>query len=88
VTLNVANAVDGASVVAIRLGSATHSFDMGQRLLSLPVVSQDTSSGTVKVRVPNEGGRKNLYTPGYYMFFYVTPAGKPSKAAMVRLSGD
>lgn len=86
--LTVRNTVPGASVVAIRLGSATHAFDMGQRLLTLPIVSQDTPSGSVRVQIPKAGGRKNIYPPGYYMVFYVTPEGKPSKAAMVRLSGD
>jgi hypothetical protein len=86
-TLNVANSTPGASVVAIRLGSATHSIDMGQRLLSLEIVSEELTQGKITVRAPGSDGRKNIYPPGYYMVFYVNSSGKPSKAAMVRIDG-
>jgi len=83
--LTVQNAGAGGSVVAIRLGASTHSIDMGQRLLTLPIVARDDTSGKLTIRMPANAGQKNIYTPGHYMLFFVNGEGKPSKAAMARI---
>ncbi|WNG59959.1 DUF1929 domain-containing protein [Archangium gephyra] len=71
-----------ASVVLIKLGSMTHGWDMGQRLVELEF-TQDLTTRTVRLNGPK---RSNTATPGYYMLFYVNSRGQPSKALMVRLS--
>ncbi len=70
---------NGASVVLIKLGSVTHGIDMGQRLAELEFQQND---GTVTFTSPTN---RHLYTPGYYMLFYVSATGKPSVAEMVKL---
>jgi hypothetical protein len=72
-----------ASLVLIKLGSATHGWDNGQRLADLPI-SQDQATGEVTFTAPTN---RHTNPPGYYMLFYVNDEGKPSRAAMVRLGG-
>ncbi len=80
--ITVENATVTASVVLNKLGSVTHSFDYGQRLVELPIkVSEDPSF--VEFAAPDN---PHLYPPGYYMMFYLNEAGKPSQAKMVKLS--
>jgi hypothetical protein len=59
----------------------THSFDMNQRLVDLPIASQ--ANGTVRVTVTNN---PNIAPPGWYMLFIVDNNGVPSVARWVRLS--
>ncbi|WP_055077780.1 galactose oxidase early set domain-containing protein [Pseudanabaena sp. 'Roaring Creek'] len=69
------------SVVMVKLGTVTHSFDYGQRLAKLPIkVAQDNSS--VGITAPDN---PHLYPPGYYMLFYLNDIGKPSHAQIVQL---
>jgi hypothetical protein len=77
-----AGMTSSASVMLIKLGSMTHGWDMGQRLVDLEF-TQDLSTRTVKFKTPK---RSHTVTPGYYMLFYVNSRGQPSKAVMVRLS--
>ncbi|MFW9257627.1 galactose oxidase-like domain-containing protein [Nostoc sp. CALU 546] len=82
-TIFVKNATNEGSVVLIKLGSVTHSFDYGQRLADLPlenVALGDESS--IKFKAPKNA---NLYPPGYYMMFYLNELGKPSYAKLVKL---
>ena len=76
--------VDRVDVVAearlIRFGSVTHSFDMGQRGVSLEVVEQN--GDTVSIRIPST--RKKV-PPGYYMLFILDEQGTPSRAAILEL---
>jgi len=71
-----------ASVLLLKLGSMTHGWDMGQRLVDLEF-TQDLTTRTVRLKGPK---RSNTVTPGYYMLFYVNSRGQPSKALMVHLS--
>lgn len=72
------------SLVLIKLGTTTHSFDYGQRLADLEIeaYADDNSEASIKFKTPKNA---NLYPPGYYMMFYVNAIGKPSKATMVKL---
>lgn len=82
-TITVKDATKDGSLVLVKLGSVTHSFDFGQRLAELPinnVVVGDES--TLEFTAPENA---NLYPPGYYMMFYLNDLGKPSHAKMVKL---
>ncbi len=67
------------SVVLIRPGAVTHSFDMEQRLVGL---SFTAGTGGLTVKAPANG---NLAPPGYYLLFLVNSQGVPSVARFVRL---
>ena len=69
------------SVVLMKAGSVTHSFDMGQRYVGL---SFTASSGNLTVSEPPNS---NIAPPGYYMLFLVNKAGTPSLASWVKVSG-
>lgn len=80
-TIKVEHGTDNPSLVLVKLGSVTHSFDYGQRLVELESVANiDYSS--VNFTGPENA---NLYPPGYYMMFYVNNMGKPSEAQIVKL---
>jgi hypothetical protein len=72
---------DIASVVLIRPGSVTHSFDMDQRFIGLPFTVQN---GGLTVTLPKNS---NLTPPGYYMLFLVNKAGVPSVAQFLQVTG-
>jgi hypothetical protein len=63
----------------IRFGSVTHSFDMGQRGVTLDVEQNDD---VVSIRIPST--RKKV-PPGYYMLFILDDRGTPSRAAILEL---
>ena len=63
----------------VRFGSVTHSFDMGQRGMSVPFTQ---NNGKVKVSLPSQ---RKLLPPGCYMLFVVNETGTPSRAAMLEL---
>ena len=68
-------------VTFIRLGSATHAFNMGQVFDDLtPSISR--SGNTVTVTAPANG---KLAPPGYYMLFVINGNGVPSAAKMVKI---
>jgi hypothetical protein len=65
----------------VRNGVTTHSFDNGQRLVDVPIVSQ--GDGNLKAEIT---GNPNLAPPGWYMVFLVNQQGVPSVARWVQLS--
>jgi hypothetical protein len=74
-----------SSAVLIRPGSATHAFDMEQRLIGLCGPSPQpacTGSGTLNLTAPPNG---NIAPPGFYMLFLLDSSGVPSKAQFVEL---
>lgn len=80
-TISVKNGTKDGSLVLVKLGSVTHSFDFGQRLADLPIkVLEDGSS--MEFKAPSNA---HLYPPGYYMMFYLNDIGKPSHAKIVKL---
>jgi len=72
---------DIASVVLIKAGSVTHSFDMDQRFVALSFSSAD---GGLSATLP---ANSNLLPPGYYMLFLVNRAGVPSIAHSLHVTG-
>jgi len=81
-TLSTPDAATIASVVLMKAGSVTHSFDMDQRYVGLSFTSGQ--SGSLKVTGPPNS---NIAPPGYYMLFLVNKAGTPSLASWVQISG-
>lgn len=85
-TISVSNAsTDKGSVVLAKLGSATHSFDMGQRLVELEIQDQQTSGTDTSISF-SAPTNDHFSPPGYYMLFYVNSDGKPSHAKIVQLA--
>jgi Domain of unknown function (DUF1929) len=74
-----------ASVVLMKAGAVTHSFDMDQRHVGLSFkTGQGAASGSLTVTGPPNS---NIAPPGYYMLFLVNKAGTPSLATWVQVSG-
>ena len=80
-TLPTPDAASIASVVLMKAGSVTHSFDMDQRYVGLTFAA---GAGSLTVTGPPDS---NIAPPGYYMLFLVNKAGTPSVAAWVQVSG-
>ena len=57
----------------IKNGMTTHSFDSGQRLVELDILSQ--GAGLISAKVTNE---PNVAPPGWYMLFLIDMNGVPS----------
>ncbi|HXJ06002.1 MAG TPA: fibronectin type III domain-containing protein [Candidatus Acidoferrum sp.] len=74
------DAANISSVVLIRAGAVTHSFDMDQRLVGLNFT---TGAGTLNATAPPNG---NIAPPGYYLLFILNSSGVPSVAQFVQLS--
>jgi hypothetical protein len=86
-SMGVTNPTDKASLVLIRLGSATHGLNFDQRLADLKFnqnISNNSGArmASISFTTPTD---KHLHPPGYYMLFYVNGKGKPSHAKMVQL---
>jgi Domain of unknown function (DUF1929)/IPT/TIG domain/Glyoxal oxidase N-terminus len=79
-TISTPDAANISSVVLMRPGAPTHSFDMEQRLVGM---SFTAGSGTLTVTAPPNG---NIAPPGYYMIFLVNSSGVPSVAKFTKLS--
>lgn len=99
-TISVSNASTSleqpGSIVLVKLGSVTHSFDNGQRLVDLKIDNQRIKylsaeeqklgglkyNATIAFTAPTND---HFTPPGYYMLFYLNSAGKPSHAKIVQL---
>ena len=68
------------SVVLLRSGAATHSFNMDQRHVGL-TINRRTPDRLTVTSPPNS----NIAPPGFYMLFIVDTTGVPSVAQFVRL---
>jgi len=66
-------------VTLIRLGAATHAFDMGQRFQQL---SFSRTATQIKAAIP---ASRNRTPPGHYMLFILNTNGVPSVASIVQL---
>lgn len=84
------------SIVLVKLGSVTHSFDNGQRLVDIQIdkkqikylSANEQQQGGFKYNasIPFTAPTNDHFTPpGYYMLFYLNSAGKPSHAKIVQL---
>lgn len=75
------NASSIRSVVLMRPGSSTHSFDFEQRYIALNYSAK--VAGQVSATTPPNS---NVAPPGYYMVFIINKAGVPSVAKFTHLS--
>ncbi len=81
--ISVKNATEKGSLVLVKLGSVTHSFDYGQRLADLAIENVALSDESLIIfKTPKNA---NLYPPGYYMMFYLNDLGEPSVAKIIKL---
>src|SRR5258708_9530040 len=71
---------DVKSVVLVRPGSVTHSFDMEQRVVGLTFTA--TSSALTVSSPPNP----TIAPPGIYLLFLLNNSGVPSKGSFVQVS--
>jgi len=78
-TVTTPDAANIAKVSLIRHGSTTHTFDMGQRFLTLAFTR---GSGGLTVTAPPN---RNVAPPGYYQLFIVNNAGVPSTGKKLRI---
>jgi Domain of unknown function (DUF1929)/Bacterial Ig-like domain (group 2) len=77
--LNVSSSAGISKVNLIKLGSVTHGFNFGQRLVKLKFTR---AAGTLTLTAPSNA---NLAPPGYYMLFVIDANGVPSVASMVQV---
>jgi hypothetical protein len=77
--LNVSSNAGIAKISLIKLGSVTHGFNFGQRLVKLKF---NQSGGSLSLTAP---ANANLAPPGYYMLFAVDANGVPSTASMIQV---
>lgn len=69
-----------ARMTLVKTGSVTHSFDMDQRFIDLPM---SRSEEAVRAWLPASSA---LTPPGNYMVFLINQDGVPSEAAMLRIT--
>ncbi len=67
------------SVMMMRPCAVTHTVDMDQRAIILPITG---GGATLSVAFPTD---QSLAPPGYYMLFFVSDAGVPSVASFTQL---
>jgi hypothetical protein len=79
-TFQVASSPDVTSAVLMAPAAQTHSVDMNQRSIDLPVTT--TSTG-VSLTAPVQ----SVAPPGYYMLFLLNSRGVPSVAAWIHVGG-
>ncbi|ETW93310.1 MAG: hypothetical protein ETSY1_39765, partial [Candidatus Entotheonella factor] len=70
------------AVVLIKLPSATHAWDSGQRLIDVPY----KAAGNDRVEITAPDREADNVPPGFYMLFYVDCMGVPSEAAMAQFA--
>src|SRR5262249_16594853 len=81
-TLTTPDAANIAKVSLIRIGSATHAFDMNQRFQWL---SFARGSGDLSVTMPSS---RNDTPPGHYMVFILDGNNVPSVGSILRVGTD
>ncbi len=70
-----------SKVSLVKLGSTTHSWDMGQAFRNIKFTRQGK-----KLTLSASQFNRNDMTPGYYMIFVIDSLGVPSEAKIVKLS--
>ena len=72
-------------VALVKLGSATHGFDMGQSYMRLGVQPGDNNLTLAESTDPTFPFSPETATPGYYMAFLMSASGEPSGARYAHL---
>ena len=78
--VKVTGPTQGSTLVLIKLGSVTHGWDSGQKLVDVNFTA--AADGMLNATAP---AQPVLAPPGYYMLFYVNQKGQPSVSKMVKL---
>ncbi|MDO7848565.1 galactose oxidase early set domain-containing protein [Hymenobacter sp. M29] len=76
-----------ARVTLVRLSSVTHSFNMNQRFLELPITTNTVAGGTASVAVAAPGSNNDC-PPGHYLLFVLNSNGVPSEGQVVQVDGN
>jgi hypothetical protein len=76
------NCTGHPSLALIKLPSATHGWENGQRFFELDAQKVAGNPATWEFTMPS--AESTNLPPAYYMLFYVDCRGKPSPAQMVR----
>src|SRR5262249_51530337 len=79
ISVQTPDAANIGSVVLMKLGTVTHSFNTNQRIVQLPFTA---GAGTLSVQTP---ANANLAPPGHYMLFTLTARGVRSVASIAQL---
>jgi hypothetical protein len=74
------------TLVLIKLPSATHGWENGQRFVDLPYQTVANDASQIEFQVPD--AQKGNIPPAFYMMFYVDCLGKPAEAIMVRFDNE
>ncbi|MEO1374990.1 MAG: galactose oxidase early set domain-containing protein [Cyanobacteria bacterium J06635_10] len=87
ISVNNVSTDEPGSIVLVKFGSVTHSFDNGQRLVDLQIDNENiqylsSQNATIPFTAPSN---EHFTPPGYYMLFYLNSVGKPSHAKIVQL---
>lgn len=72
-------------LVLIGLGSMTHSIDMGQRQIELPIGKIYTNNTGIHRVIAGAPANGHVAPPGYYWLFAVSEAGVPSGAKLIKI---
>ena len=72
-------------LVLVGLGSMTHSIDMGQRHIQLPIGKTYTTAAGAHLVIAGTPANSYVAPPGYYWMFAVSEAGVPSAAKLVKI---
>jgi hypothetical protein len=78
VRLRVKGSGPGGKVNLVKLGSATHAWDNGQKFVPLTVAHNENEE--VQLNIPDN---TSLLLPGHYFLFYVSKSGVPSVGVTV-----
>jgi len=70
----------------LALGSMTHSFDVNQRAIELPMGYVPASGTTPGFVVAGSPADTHLAPPGHYLLVVLDAAGTPSTARVVHLT--
>lgn len=87
VTVGDSGPVAVARLMMMRPCAVTHSQDMDQRAVWIPLASGDGARGksAISFSMPTD---RSLAPPGYYLLFFLSDRGVPSIATWVRLGQD
>ncbi len=79
--------VDIARLMMMRPCAVTHTVDMDQRAIWIPitVAASNPEGRTLSFRMPQD---RSLAPPGYYMLFFISDIGVPSVASWVLLGRE
>jgi Malectin domain/Domain of unknown function (DUF1929)/Glyoxal oxidase N-terminus/Bacterial Ig-like domain (group 1) len=83
IQISTAQAANIQWVSLIAAGVTTHSFNMAQRLVDMPINSNSRTSNSLTVAVTDE---RNIAPPGWYMLFITDNNGVPSVATWIHLT--